>query len=138
MNQNVNELFNHSYIPEPNTGCWIWIGRYMWKGYGVLSFDGGTVRAHRFSWEISKGPIPKNMFICHKCDVRCCVNPNHLFLGTAKDNALDRDAKGRGSNQYKRTDFCKNGHRFDIFTKTQRKCSLCKKASYLRNKKSLP
>ena len=63
--------------------------------------DGRTVRVHRFSYEMYKGPIPKGMLVCHKCDVRNCVNPEHLWLGTYSDNNKDCAAKGRRPNPAK-------------------------------------
>lgn len=70
--------------------CWEWTAS-LWKGYGRIS----KKRAHRASWEIHKGEIPKGKQVLHKCDNRKCIRPSHLFLGTDKDNAADRDAKGR-------------------------------------------
>ena len=72
-------------------GCWEWIAFKTRKGYGM--FDG--YRAHRFAWLLTNGLVPESIFVLHKCDNRCCVNPNHLFLGTAKDNAVDMIQKGR-------------------------------------------
>lgn len=82
-------------------GCWIWQGiidKRPDHGYGWFKFGGKwRVRAHRFSWEITYGNIPDGMLICHKCDVRACVRPEHLFLGTSRDNAKDMTKKGRCS-----------------------------------------
>ena len=76
-------------------GCWLW-ERYLTKaGYGQLKFERKTILAHRLSWEIKYGEIPENLCICHKCDVRSCVNPEHLFIGTHVDNMKDRNMKGR-------------------------------------------
>ena len=82
--------------------CWLWKGNMTDKGYGnyLISYDPATKRCqrmlvHRFSWTHFNREIPKGMLICHKCDVRNCVNPDHLFLGTHKDNAIDRNSKGR-------------------------------------------
>lgn len=76
--------------------CWVWSGAVSDKGYGSMGGpDGVTLLVHRFSWEIHYGPIPPGMFVCHRCDNRPCVRPEHLFLGTAKDNTRDMMAKGR-------------------------------------------
>jgi len=81
--------------PEPNTGCWLYAGAENGRGYGLIGIDGRQVKAHRFSWEHHHGPIPAGMHVLHKCDVRLCVNPDHLFLGTNYDNVQDKIAKGR-------------------------------------------
>lgn len=77
--------------------CLLWTGALFENGYGAFQVNGKAVRAHRHSFEATAGPIPDGMFVCHKCDVPRCVNPSHLFLGTPKDNAQDRQAKGRGN-----------------------------------------
>ena len=82
---------------HPKVGqCWIWVGKlFQGKGYGQFGIIGRTVRAHRFSWELRFGPVPEGLCVLHQCDNPGCVNPNHLFLGTNKDNTADMDRKGR-------------------------------------------
>lgn len=87
--------FQASFMPEPNSGCWLWIGSASPNGYGALVVRGKKTKAHRYSWMLHNGNIPDGMWVLHKCDVPACVNPEHLFLGSCADNVSDRDAKGR-------------------------------------------
>lgn len=75
--------------------CWEWRGHRGTEGYGVITACGQPWRAHRLSWIIANGDIPKGMCVLHKCDNPPCVNPKHLFLGTRIDNSKDKVAKGR-------------------------------------------
>lgn len=84
----------------PEAGCWIFMGALNEAGYGIVGLGGrgaGTDRAHRVTYRHFKGPIPDGMFVCHRCDVPSCCNPEHLFLGTNQDNVDDCVAKGRQS-----------------------------------------
>lgn len=81
--------------PELGTRCWVWTASTA-AGYGNFCVRRPlNVGSHRFSWELSNGPIPEGLWVLHRCDNRRCVNPAHLFLGTAKDNVRDMIAKGR-------------------------------------------
>jgi hypothetical protein len=75
--------------------CWRWTGPKSWNGYGRLFWQGKMRRAHRLMWELVNGEIPAGMLVCHRCDNPECTKPEHLFLGTHKDNAQDRNSKGR-------------------------------------------
>lgn len=84
-------------IPEPNSGCWLWLLSCGNHGYGQLGWYGRKRTAHRLSWQAHHGDIPAGLCVLHKCDVRSCCNPDHLFLGTRPDNMADMVAKGRST-----------------------------------------
>lgn len=77
--------------------CWLWTGSLNPKGYGIIRINNKPIKTHRLSYEQSHGTIPPGLFVCHRCDVRNCVNPDHLFLGTITDNTLDMFSKGRNA-----------------------------------------
>ena len=80
---------------EKTDSCWVWTGCHSSLGYGKLTRNNKSYKAHRYSWMIHNGSIPSGMFVLHHCDVPNCVNPDHLFLGTQTDNMKDMDNKGR-------------------------------------------
>lgn len=89
------EKFESKFIPEPNTGCWLWLGASDKNGRGKLTINRKNFNAHRISYEIYKGKIKSGLFVCHSCDTPACVNPEHLWLGTQKDNMRDMGDKKR-------------------------------------------
>lgn len=97
IDEDLIRRFNAKWELDPNTGCHIWTGAHLPKGYGIIKRprERRQYYAHRLSYLIHKGGIPKRRQVLHRCDNPACVNPDHLFLGTSKDNLQDMKAKGR-------------------------------------------
>ena len=137
MTETKDELFERFYakfVPEPNSGCWLWIGTGTRNGYGQFWFDGQFQLAHRAARQIFVGPIPADLCVLHRCDVKGCVNPDHLFLGTQRDNMLDSSRKGRLNNANLKKTHCPLGHPYRksnlyLLPRGGRGCRKCRKRS---------
>lgn len=94
---NTEADFWSKFSPEPNTGCWLWTGSVSNQGRGKFMFQRRTWGVHRLAYTLTRGPVHADMFVCHSCDNGHlgCGNPDHLWLGTPKDNTLDALRKGR-------------------------------------------
>lgn len=112
------------------TGCWEWQGYKNNGGYGIIGVNKETFRTHRLSWTLHRGPIPDGALVCHHCDNPCCVNPDHLFLGSQHDNVQDSIRKGKnnpaGNRKYslehtrKIRAFCSSG-KYGVLSQAARK-----------------
>jgi hypothetical protein len=95
IDEAVREKFlGNISAPDPN-GCTHWLGAIMSAGYGIVSVNRRSRLCHRVAYIIEHGSIAAGMLVCHRCDVRSCCNPKHLFLGSSVDNAVDMMQKGR-------------------------------------------
>ncbi len=97
-------------ISIDSAGCWIWQRAKSSRGYGQIWYGKKSTQAHRLSYQLFVGPIPEGMHICHHCDVPACINPEHLFPGTDRDNALDCVKKGRRPKVGPDRGTCKHAH----------------------------
>src|SRR5258708_7398075 len=94
------ERFEERFLPEPMSGCWLWTASVNRAGYGIFCAankdrNKRRIGAHRAAYEFYVGLIPKGRWVLHRCDVPCCVNPQHLFLGDHAANTKDKMLKGR-------------------------------------------
>lgn len=93
------EKIQDKYIVDDN-GCWRWTAYLNAKGYGTMFHEGKTLLAHRASWIVAGKELPDDMELCHRCDTRDCINPDHLFVGTHQDNMTDMVEKKRHVARY--------------------------------------
>lgn len=117
-------------VPEPNSGCWLWLGGVGRGGYGLIKVHGKARMAHRVMYELRRGPIPDGLVLDHLCRTPCCVNPDHLEPVTERENIL----RGRGlAADNARKEFCAHGHPLDVERtyaasgglRTGRQCRTC-------------
>lgn len=119
---------------KKSNGCWLWTGGVSGNGYGYFFLNKKYTQVHRVAYSLSKGNIPKGLFVCHSCDVKLCVNPKHLWLGTHKENMEDCASKGRTKNSNKT--HCKCGEKL-ILRWGQKYCKPChneRQRTYKREK----
>lgn len=141
MSKTLRERFEKKYIPEPNSGCWLWTAGIDTNGYGIFWMGDHFDRAHRIAYEFENGKITKGLDLCHRCDTPPCCNPSHMFTGTAKDNLQDMSKKGRWNNQFTENKSCAKGHEYNsvntYFVGGHRRCRPCRNEAQKRYTKNL-
>ena len=126
-----------SWFTVADNGCWEFRSDWLApNGYGQFSASGKHWAAHRFAWLLHHGTPPQpGCHVCHRCDNKRCVNPDHLFVGSARENVVDMVEKKRHRNQYREATHCKRGHLFTeqntrIYNGNWRRCLACERASH--------
>jgi len=114
------------------TSCWLWTGAVSSSGYGSVNIKGKRYSPHRLAYEVWKGKIPAGHQIRHTCDNRLCIRPSHLLTGTHKDNAADREERGRGRHPHNTNKtHCPQGHEYEE-AYGQRICRTCRRETSRR------
>jgi hypothetical protein len=134
--------FDDKYIPEPNTGCWVWLGWLSKIGYGYHRVSGRWECAHRISYQTYKGAIPDGLELDHLCRNRWCINPLHLEAVTHRTNGVRGIAAEVNATRQRALTHCKNGHTFDeantriapYKNKGWRKCRACGREAMRRSR----
>ena len=129
------ERFFSFVMPEPNSGCWLWVGATCNGGYGRFRRSGPdfqNVGAHRYAFELANGPIPEGLHIDHRCSNPTCVNPDHLDAVTPGENLRRTDERGRCPGHHKYKTHCQKGHPYSggnlyIDSRGIRHCRTCKR-----------
>lgn len=112
--------------PEPTSGCWLWTKSVGNSGYGKLRIGNRDVGAHRASFAAFNGAIPDGACVLHSCDVRACINPQHLFIGSHSDNSKDMVRKGRHKCPARTKTSCPKGHEYTgVNSQGRRICHQC-------------
>jgi hypothetical protein len=131
--------FDQAYSPEPNSGCWLWLGALNAKGYGSIRIAGKTELAHRMSYRRYRGEVAAGVQVLHRCDVPACINPDHLYLGTHADNMRDMSSRNRHPYRYgeahhnaklSQDDVCAIRASFDNYTSLARRYGITKDNIY--------
>lgn len=128
LDDRLPPTFWNKAIPEPMSGCWLWIGRMNYAGYGRSQRDGRDVLTHRVTFESAYGSLPlfgSGLELDHKCRTRSCCNPEHLELVTHAENIR----RGDGGLHHRIRTHCRSGHPYDLFFDGYRRCSLCTTAA---------
>lgn len=123
----IAERLDRMSIPEPMSGCTVWLGTRNRDGYGMVEHEGKTQSAHRVAWVSQHGPIPAGLEIDHRCKLRCCINTDHMRLATRRENTRNSGAVSALAAQRVA---CPQGHPYDgVNYRGARICRQCARAA---------